>query len=145
MITNDELIKTPQYWMENIQNELYRQVKRYLDENNLNQTQFAEKLNFTRGYVSQVLNGNFNFTLKKLIELSLAVGMAPDLEFRSFSDYLLKEHMNMIDSGYALPATAGIAMKADREKTMTAGRPTGIVISMKPVKMTPDPTYSKTA
>jgi transcriptional regulator with XRE-family HTH domain len=90
MISQKELIKTQEFWMETIQIELYRQVKRYMDENGINQTQLAEKLNVTKGYVSQVVNGNFNFTLSKLIELSLAIGVVPDLEFRSFADYLAK-------------------------------------------------------
>ena len=94
MRTKEELIKTPEYWMENIQNELYRQVKKYLEDNRINQTQLAERLKVTKGYISQVLNGNFNFTLNKLIELSLAIGLVPDLEFRSFNDYIAKDQRN---------------------------------------------------
>jgi transcriptional regulator with XRE-family HTH domain len=37
--------------------------------NNLNQGDVAKKLGVSNAYVSQILNGNFNFTLKKLIEL----------------------------------------------------------------------------
>ena len=93
-MTKEELIKTPEYWMENIQNELYRQVKKYLEDNRINQTQLAERLKVTKGYISQVLNGNFNFTLNKLIELSLAIGLVPDLEFRSPKEYIAKDQRN---------------------------------------------------
>ena len=91
MIPQKELIKTQEYWMETIQNELYGQVKKYMDERGINQTQLAEILHVSKGYVSQVLNGNFNFTLGKLIDLSLVIGVVPDLEFRSFADYLAKD------------------------------------------------------
>jgi transcriptional regulator with XRE-family HTH domain len=104
MLTKEELVKTPEYWMETIQNELYRQVKKYLDEKGINQSQLAEKLKVTKGYVSQVLNGNFNYTLSKLIELSLAVGVAPDLEFRSFADYIAKEQKNQYDTAFIIPS-----------------------------------------
>jgi len=81
MITKEELQKTPEYWFETIQNELFRQLKEYIEKEGISQTALAEKLGVTKGYISQVMNGNFNYTLKKLIELSLAVGKAPVLEF----------------------------------------------------------------
>lgn len=81
MIKHEALVKSPEYWFETIQNEIFRQVNVYLKDNNMNQTQLAEQLGVSKGYVSQVMKGEFNYTLKKLIELSLAVGKAPLLEF----------------------------------------------------------------
>jgi len=37
------------------------------------------------------MKGEFNYTLKKLIELSLAVGKAPVLEFKSFESLAAEE------------------------------------------------------
>jgi len=88
MITREELIKTEEYWFERIQNEIFRQVDSYLKENQLTQTQFAEQLGVSKGYVSQIMKGEFNYTLKKLIELSLAVGKAPVLDFKSPEDII---------------------------------------------------------
>jgi transcriptional regulator with XRE-family HTH domain len=48
-----------------------------MDAEGLNQSQLAKRLGVSKGYVSQVLNGNFNHTVRKLIELSLAIGMVP--------------------------------------------------------------------
>lgn len=92
MLQTQELVRTPEYWMETIQNELYRQVKYYMEEKGINQTELAKELNVTKGYVSQILNGNFNYTLNKLIDLSLAIGVAPDLQFTSFEHYLAAEN-----------------------------------------------------
>ena len=83
MFSNKELIQTPEYWLETIQNEIFRQVKIYMEENELNQTQLANKLGVSKGYISQILNGNFNFTLKKLIELSIAIDVIPDIQFKA--------------------------------------------------------------
>lgn len=41
----------------------------------------AKKMGVSNAYISQVLNGNFNFTLRKLIELGLAIGKVPRIEF----------------------------------------------------------------
>jgi len=88
MITREELLKTEEYWFEKIQNEIFRQVDAYLKENQLTQTQFAEQIGVSKGYVSQLMKGEFNYTLKKLIELSLAVGKAPVLEFKSLKEII---------------------------------------------------------
>lgn len=91
MITREVLIRTNEYWFETLQNEIYRQVDAYLKENKMTQNQFAEQLGVSKGYVSQVMKGEFNYTLKKLIELSLAVGKAPVLEFKSFESLAAEE------------------------------------------------------
>lgn len=90
MLTKDELLKQPEYWLEMLQNEIYRQVAHYIDDKNINQTQFAQELGVTRGYVSQIMKGEFNYTLKKFIELSLAVGKAPVIEFKPIQEFIEK-------------------------------------------------------
>lgn len=91
MLTFEQLVQTPEYWMETIQNDLYSAVKQYMEDKSLTQSQLAQELEVSKGYVSQVMNGNFNYTLKKLIELSLHVGKVPDLEFKNVQDYIQKE------------------------------------------------------
>lgn len=91
MLSRKELIQTPEYWIETLQNEIFRQVYQYMDKKNLNQTQLAEELGVSKGYISQILNGNFNFTLKKLIELSIKIGVVPDLHFIPVNTYIEEE------------------------------------------------------
>ncbi len=81
MKSKKELIKSPVYWLTKIQNELFRELTDYMNKNNLSQNDMAKKMNVSRGYINQVLNGNFNFTLKKLIELSLAMNKIPSVSF----------------------------------------------------------------
>ena len=52
-----------------------------MTKNNMNRTQLAEHPGVSKGYVSQVLNGNFDFKLSKMVELSLAMGMIPEVKF----------------------------------------------------------------
>ncbi|MDD4754568.1 MAG: helix-turn-helix transcriptional regulator [Prolixibacteraceae bacterium] len=100
MITREELLKTEEYWFETIQNEIYRQVEAYLRENNLTQSQFAEKLGVTKGYVSQILNGNYNATLKKLIELSLTIEIAPVFDFQNLNEYIKEDFQKRYEMQY---------------------------------------------
>lgn len=81
MITNDELLETPEYWTTRIQLDLYSHLQEYMKANGLNRTQLAQKLGVTKGYVTQVLSGDFDHRLSKLVELSLAVGLIPKMEF----------------------------------------------------------------
>lgn len=92
MLKREELVTKPEYWLETIQNEIFRQVTAYLKDNNMTQNQFAEQLGVTKGYVSQIMKGEFNYTLKKLIELSLAVGKAPLINFTPLAEIIQNEN-----------------------------------------------------
>lgn len=74
----EDILKSPAYWFEHEQNELYRQVVEYMERENINRTELADRLNVHKSYVSQILNGNFNYTLKKWIELCLFIGVVPN-------------------------------------------------------------------
>jgi len=91
MLVHEELVTKPEYWLETIQNEIFRQVTAYLKENKMTQNQLAEQLGVTKGYVSQIMKGEFNYTLKKLIELSLAVGKAPLISFTPLAEIISPE------------------------------------------------------
>ena len=80
-MNRNDLINSPEYWLVKIQTDLYNHVRQYLEQNNITQTEFASKLGVTKGYISQIMNGNFNHSLAKLIEISLAIGKFPVLSF----------------------------------------------------------------
>jgi transcriptional regulator with XRE-family HTH domain len=92
MTTREELLRSPEYWFEEAQNELYRQVVDFMENEGLNQTQLAERLGVSKGYISQVLRGDFNYTLKKLIELSLAMGKVPRIKYQAVDRIVVKDH-----------------------------------------------------
>ncbi|GEM_PF-1569448 len=86
MLTKKELLKYPNYLIKKYQNEIYRQLVDYMEKNKLSQKDIAKKLKVSSAYVSQILNGNFNFTLSKLIELGLLMGKIPVIEFADISE-----------------------------------------------------------
>ena len=112
MLRPEELISRPEYWLEIIQNEVFRQVTEYLKDNNMTQSQLALQLGVSKGYVSQIMKGEFNYTLKKLIELSLAVGKAPVVIFKSLEEIHLTVN-NHIPS----PEIPPVKKVADREES----------------------------
>jgi transcriptional regulator with XRE-family HTH domain len=118
MLKREELVTRPEYWLETIQNEIYRQVAEYLKDNNMTQNQFAEQLGVSKGYVSQLMKGEFNYTLKKLIELSLAVGKAPVIVFKPLTEIIQNENVKVTS-----PKTSPINKVAEPfENYKAAGR-----------------------
>ncbi len=89
MINKDKLLLRPNYLLTRYQNEIFRQLGEYMEKNNLKKQDIAEALGVSNAYVSQILHGDFNFTLKKLIELGLLVGKVPMLEFVAKEEYWL--------------------------------------------------------
>ncbi len=79
-LTIKERFESPYYWVGKIQLQLFRAINEYLEENDMTRKEFAEQLGVSKGYVSQILNGNFDHKLSKMIELMLAIGMVPSLE-----------------------------------------------------------------
>lgn len=79
----EKLIRSKGYNVSKIQNELFRQLTNYLEVNKMTRSAFAKQLGVSKGYVSQVLNGNFDYKISKLVELSLAIGKVPTIKFES--------------------------------------------------------------
>ncbi len=86
-ITREELLNSKEYWMEDIQSKLYAEVEDYMRLHNMTRSQFAEYLGCTKGYVSQLLSGEYDSKISKLVELSLAVGKIPEISFKDVEYY----------------------------------------------------------
>ena len=78
-----ELLSSKEYWLSKIQIELFNQVSDYLEKNNMKRSELAKKLGVTKGYISQVLNGDSDHRISKVIELSLAIGLIPEIRFKN--------------------------------------------------------------
>lgn len=83
-----DLVKTKGFILATIQNDLYGEVSTYMNEKDLNQTKLAQELKVSKSYISQVLNGNFNYTISKLIDLSLAIGKIPSITFKDIKSVI---------------------------------------------------------
>jgi transcriptional regulator with XRE-family HTH domain len=95
-----ELVSSREYWITEIQLQLFNLIEKYRKDNKLNKTQLAEKLGVTKGYITQVLNGDFDHKMSKLVDLSLAFGKVPIIHFVDLKQYLIDDANNKQDIYY---------------------------------------------
>ena len=88
MTSRESLLRKPIYWFDHEQNEIFRQVTYYMEREGINKTELAKRLNVSKGYISQILNGDFNYTLRKLIDLSMAIGLVPEIKYTPIADVI---------------------------------------------------------
>lgn len=65
-----------------------------MKKNNINRTKLAEKLGVTKGYITQVLNGDFDHRLSKLVELSFSIGLVPIVKFEKIDEAIMQDKIN---------------------------------------------------
>ena len=87
-MTRNELVESREYWIAKIQLDLFSQIEAYMTQQRLSRTQLANKLGVTKGYVSQILNGDFDHKISKLVELSLAIGLVPMISYQPIQEVI---------------------------------------------------------
>ncbi len=95
-----ELLNNEGYWIAKLQTNLYRELSAFMERNKMNSTQLANHLGCSKSYVSQLLNGNFDHKISKLVELSLAIGKAPVLEFIDINSLTENEKESQLANRY---------------------------------------------
>lgn len=90
-MTHEELMNTPEYCTTMIQLELFNRVEQYMKEKGINRTELAKELGVSKGYVSQILNGDYDHRLSKFVELAIKVGLKPAISFSPISNELKEE------------------------------------------------------
>lgn len=84
----EQLLRSKHYWLAYIQNGLFKMVDNYRFVNRLKKKDLAEKLGVTKGYVSQLLKGDFDHKISKLVELSLACGKVPQISYSDLEEFI---------------------------------------------------------
>lgn len=95
-MTREKLLKNPEYWITDFQAGLFGVIEQYMKKNKFTRTDLAEQLNVSKGYISQVLNGDFDHKVSKLVELALASGKVPFLRFIDMDEYIKNDSSNMV-------------------------------------------------
>jgi len=97
----EELIKSPEYCLARIQIDLFNKVNKYMKDNKLTRKKLADQLGVTKGYVSQILNGDADHRISKFIELSLAIGLIPHIQFEKIEDVVALDSEEALVQKYA--------------------------------------------
>jgi transcriptional regulator with XRE-family HTH domain len=103
-MTREELISSREYWITKIQLDLFNQLEAYMKANNINRTQLADRLGVTKGYISQVLNGDFDHKISKLVDLALAIGKVPQIEYSDLQEFIDNDSHISTNSPYVFTA-----------------------------------------
>lgn len=86
MFTEDELIRSEVYWMERIQNDMFREMDAFIKRNEFTQEQAADASGIALADVRRLMKGEFNGTLQEAIILMLKIGRAPCFSFVDFDE-----------------------------------------------------------
>lgn len=87
----EKILNQPSYWIEGINGVLYNAIIEFMEKNNFNRTQLAQNLGISKGRVSQILNdGEINFSIEKIVEISIKVGKYPVFELEDSNVHLKK-------------------------------------------------------
>lgn len=93
----EKIISQPGYWVEQINGILYDAIMDYMKTHNMKRKDLAKYLGLSKGRVSQIINdGEINFRLEKIIEISLKLGMVSHITPEDKSDFLAKEEVNLV-------------------------------------------------
>lgn|SRR5574344_2213795 len=106
MKSRAELLRSKGYWTAEIQMELFREIEEFMSKNNMNRTQLAEHLGCSKGYVTQLLSGDFDNKMSKFVELCLAIGKVPEVGFADVDTLILSDEFNYrVHTNISLPNT----------------------------------------
>ncbi len=97
MITRKELLSSKEYWKGAIQIGLFNLIDNYLEENKINKTQFAFQMGVSKGYITQILNGDFDHKISKLVDLALICGKVPVVTYEDIDSYINRDSMHIIE------------------------------------------------
>ncbi|GAB3491582.1 hypothetical protein GCM10027341_04770 [Spirosoma knui] len=103
-MTREELLGSREYWITKIQLDLYSQIEQYMNEQGISRAQLADQLNVTKGYVSQLLNGDFDHKISKLVDLALAIGKVPQIQYSDLQECTVEDNRRSNNSPYVFKA-----------------------------------------
>lgn len=105
----NELLKSKEYWISKIQIGLFNALKNYSLNKGLNRTELAKEMGVSKGYISQILNGDFDHKISKMVEMSLFAGVVPNIYFEPIDQYIKDEKDGLIHN-YAPRRTDNIIL-----------------------------------
>lgn len=130
MRTNEQSSNTSEYWMGVLRAALARQVKIYMDTKGLNPSQLAKALGTNKTFVTQVLNGKFNQSLQKLIDLSIALDIAPLFEFKPVQEFFVQQEKKSAEMQIRLTGNCFLYIKGSKIKVPLLQNENGMAVSL---------------
>ncbi|MBQ2784097.1 MAG: helix-turn-helix transcriptional regulator [Alistipes sp.] len=76
-----DILREPEYWIAQIQMAMYKCALDFMNNSGKNRSQLAEHLGVSKGYVTQLLSGDYNYSLTKLVQTAMTMGYVPKVTF----------------------------------------------------------------
>jgi len=117
-IEKEKILRDATYWEEMIKTQLFEIVEQHLKDNKLKKKDFAQQIGVSKGYVSQVLNGDRDHRLSKVVELALAVGKAPFFSLQDLDEVIEydKSGISVVQQGHGLGAASTLEFAMEKVK-----------------------------
>ena len=100
MKSHRELRHTKEFYVYTAQADLLDLLYEYMDKNNLNRTQLANKLGVSKGYITQLMSGRYDHKFSKISEMALAIGKAPIVTYKDLEQYILEDEIEARNKAY---------------------------------------------
>ena len=110
-MTREEILSNPEYWITRIQIEVCRCADAFMKAHNMNRAQLADYFGVTQGAISQMLAGNYNCSLSKLVDIAIRLGYVPKIDFTPLSEKMDVDAASEED--LALPKQCPAVMNSD--------------------------------
>ncbi len=117
-----ELLKSPDYWLAYMQNSLFNLMESYRLKKKLKKKDLAAEFGVTKGYISQIMNGNFDHKMSKLVELSLACGKVPQIIFVDLEEYIKNDLASKSDGSQQYDKTMHYPLTLNSESAAEVAR-----------------------
>ncbi len=97
----NEFLKNREYALEAEKGDLIMDVTEsiceILDKKNMDRKDLANNMNKSKGYISQLLNGDRNMTLSTLAEICFAFGYKPEIKLRKKDEHFIYQGSIEVD------------------------------------------------
>lgn len=99
-------VKSPEYWLEDVQISFLDAILKAMETKRVTRKELAERLGKSQAYVSRTLNaGALNFTVKTMVNLSLALGLKLSLELEDLSPTEAANWKSQQNAGTSAPVS----------------------------------------
>lgn len=96
------LLQKPEFAVEAAKGEFIMDVTEsicaILEEKKMERKDLANNMNKSKGYISQILNGERNMTLATLAEICHALGYKPAIKFKKHEEHVVYEDSFKVDA-----------------------------------------------
>lgn len=90
-MTRRDLLNSRAYVTSGIQLKLLNLIEEYMKEKKITRTELAKELKVSKGYITQILNADYDHKISKLVDLALSVNKMPLINFVDLERFIRED------------------------------------------------------